>query len=505
MAGAGVSRSSATGADLLVGIDIGTTNLKLLAVTPWGEVRHLVSRPTAVRLPRDGWAEFDLASIWDDIIDGLRELREACGRAVRIVSIAVDSIGESFVGLDADDKMVTPCPTWFDRRTRNARADLGIDVRTWYETTGMADDDIATLHRLHWLFERDPDLRRKVRRWLNVGDAIVWRLSGRAVASPSLAARSGLYDRRTQSWSAPLLESLGLAPDTLPDPVATASVAAGLTSEVAAATGMPKGTPIVHAGHDHPCAGVGCHVIAPGTLLDSTGTAEAVKIVVPGPLSYDETLGGRYDCYPHAVPERFVLSGHLPSAGAFLAWAAGLWSGSSDAKHRCTLADAANSVAGARGVRALPFLEGTGSPFHLRDQAAELLGLRAFHTRSDVLRAAYEGCAAWLALNVDVLTRIVGTSPTTIVAVGGGTRSGLWLAIKAAFLGRQLSLPAVDEAAALGAALVGGMAVGAVPHDLDGVVEPPTPTVAADPDEAAAYDLVAAAYRTLYRGRFGAI
>lgn len=502
---AGVSRSSPVGADLLVGIDVGTTNLKMAAVTPWGQVRHLVSRPTTVRRPRDGWAEFDLAAIWDDIIDGLRELRRACAPAARIVSIAIDSVGESFVGLNADGQAVTPCPTWFDRRTRNAREELGIDIRTWYETTGMADDDIATLHRLHWFLERDPSLKHTVRQWLNVGDAIVWRLSGRAVAAPSLAARSGLYDRHTQSWSAPLLESLGIEPDTLPDPVATASVAAGLSSEVAAATGILQGTPIVHAGHDHPCAGVGCRVISPGSLLDSTGTAEAVKVVVPGPLSFTDTLGGCYDCYPHAVPDRFVLSGHLPSAGAFLAWAAGLWSGQTDAHHWSTLEEATHSVPGARGVRALPFLEGTGSPFHRRDQAAELLGLRAFHSRSDLLRAAYEGCAAWLAHNVDVLTRIVGTSPTTIVAVGGGTRSELWLAIKAAFLGRHLRVPAVEEAAALGAALVGGMAVDAVAYNLDGVVEARTRTVAADSDEAAAYTEVVDDYRTIYGDRFGSV
>ena len=492
-----------------IGIDVGTTNLKLLAATPSGAVLHGVSRPMVVHRPEPGWADFDLEALDDAILNGLTEIVENLPAGASVAAIAVDSIGESFVGVDADGAIITSCPTWFDRRTSNARNDLGIEVDHWYDVTGMADDDIATIHRLHWLMRHGLVDNTRVRTWMNVADYCTYRLSGEAVAAPSLAARSGLFDRTTGGWSSEFVHAVGLHEDQLPRAQPAATIAGGLLPDVARRIGLPCGTPVVNAGHDHPCAGVACKVLDMGSLMDSTGTAEAVKTVVAGPLRYDETLQGRYDCYPHAVPGRFLLSGHLPSAGGFIAWLTRALTGDEAGRERSRsqddlLAEALESLPGARGIRVLPFLEGTGAPYNERAQTAEFVGLRGFHRRADLLRAAYEGCAFWLEVNVATMARIVGGQIDTIIAVGGGARSDLWLQIKAALLQRPITVPQVTEAAALGAAFVGGIAVGAIAN-LEALPTLPSRAISADDDLRAAYAPVAADYRRIHRQRFGAL
>lgn len=497
--------------DVLIGIDIGTTNLKLLATTPSGEVLHVVTRPMVIHRPQPGWADFDLEALAEAVRSGLREVGGALPDGATVAAIAVDSIGESFVGVDADGVAITNCPTWFDRRTRNVRAEWGFDAERWYDVTGMADDDIATIYRVHWMLTHGGIDAARVERWMNVADYCVFLLSGACVAAPSLAARSGFYDRNTRGWSEELVAAVGLDVDSLPTPVEAARVAGGLRADVARGVGLRAGTPVVNAGHDHPCAGVGCRVVEPGSVMDSTGTAEAVKTVVPGPLGYRATLRGRYDCYPHAVPGRFMLSGHLPSAGGFHAWLSRLLHGDV-APGQAAWPDldglldlAVQSPPGANGVQVLPFLEGTGAPYNRREQTAEVLGLRGFHGRGDLVRAAYEGCAFWLDLNVETFSRIVGRRIETIIAVGGGARSELWLEIKSAFLQRPIVVPAVEEAAAFGTALVGGIAVGALGTGVEDLPTVPSRVMAAAPATQAAYASVAASYRHVFEQRFGVI
>ncbi len=491
---------------ILVGIDVGTTNLKVLATTVDGRVVRVVQRAMTIHRPAPGQAEFDLGVVEAGILEGLSEIAAALPAGAEVAAIAVASIGESVVAVDADGVPVSVCPTWFDRRTHNYRPDFGIPMERWYDLTGMVDDDICTAFRIHWLRSHGLVDAARTKLWLCMADYCVYRLTGDARAAPALAARTGMYDRNRGTWAPEVLAALGLDVASLPLPLPTATVAGGLLPDVARRVGLASGTPVVNAGHDHPCAGVGCGLVEPGVVMDSTGTAEAVKTVVRGPLSYHETLQGRYECYPHAVPGRFILSGHLPSAGGFLAWLSKTLHGVDEdgsTPVAAIVAAARQSPPGAGGVRVLPFLEGTGEPYNRRDQAAELLGLRAYHGRADLYRAAFEGCAFWFEVNVSAMSRIANQPIGAITAVGGGARSDLWLEIKSAFVGRPMWVPDVEEAAAFGAALVGGMAVGLVGTAADDLPKLTGRNVVAPAALRAAYEPVAAEYRALYEQRFG--
>lgn len=457
--------TSASG-PVLIGVDIGTTNLKVVAIRPDGTTLSVVRRGMRIDHPGPGAAEFDLGRLEVDLIALLGEtvgrLASSDHVSADIAAIGICSIGESFVGLDEAGRRVTPCPTWYDRRTTNLRAEWGLSAHDWFDRTGMVDDDIYTVHRLSHARRTGADWFDRARRWAMVADYATWCLTGSLMSNPSLAARSGLADRRTGAWDAELVRTTGLDPAGLPELCPQGEGRGKLTAAVAALTGLVTGTPVVNAGHDHPCAGFACRMIEPGPVIDSTGTSEALKTVVDRPLGYDEVGGGLYDCYPYVIPGRFILSGHIPASGALLDWLERLLAGPDGGRpaiDRLWLA-AEKAPAGTDGVRVLPYLRGTGAPWNQRGRRAEIIGLGEDASAGTLLRAAVEGLAAWLLLNLDRFAAITGERPDELILAGGGARNAFVDAVKAALVNRPLVMPGVEEAAGMGAALVGGLAVG---------------------------------------------
>ncbi|MDR3376678.1 MAG: FGGY-family carbohydrate kinase [Ancalomicrobiaceae bacterium] len=451
---------------VLIGIDIGTTNLKITAIRPDGEILSVVRRSMRIDHPGPGAAEFDLDRLESDLLDALTETTASL-RAVSIppsavAAIGICSIGESFVGLDAHGRRTTPCPTWFDRRTRNLRPDWSMTARDWFDLTGMVDDDIYTVHRLGHARASAADWFERVDKWAMVADYATYRLSGTLVANPSLAARSGLADRRRCTWDDGLLAAVGLRAANLPDLQPQGDGWGPLDGVVAHTVGLVAGTPVVNAGHDHPCAGLACRLIDPGPVIDSTGTSEALKTVVDRPLSYDDVGQGRYDCYPYVLTGRFILSGHIPASGALFDWLERLLAGPGVGREAIDALwqAAAATPPGAGGVRVMPYLRGTGAPWNQRGRRAEILGLGEETTAGAILRGAVEGLASWLVLNLERFATITGYRPAELILAGGGARNAFVDAVKAAFVNRPLILPAVEEAAGVGAALVAGLSVG---------------------------------------------
>lgn len=453
---------------VLLGIDIGTTNVKAVAMLASGRVVGVARRPMGVLRSGPGLSDFDIDGLDADLPGAVREavsLAEThLGYRPAVAALAVASIGESFVGLDRSGRRVTGCPTWFDRRTRNRRAEWDLEAADWFDITGMVDDDIYTAYRLPFLRDTDPALFERVARWLMVADYVVHRLCGETVSNPSLAARSGLADRATGDWSPRILGHAGIEADRLPTLLPAARRAGTLTRQAADDLGLAAGVPVINAGHDHPCAGLACGLHRPGPIIDSTGTSEAIKTVIDRPLGFAEVGGGQYDCYPHVLPGRFLLSGHIPSSGGLVDWLLNLLSGPEPSPAiAAKLWDmAAASPPGAGGVRLAPFLEGTGAPTNDRGRRAGVAGLGASHGAGDLLRAGLEALAAWTDVNIRLVERYAATKPAEIVLTGGGARNLLANRIKAAMLDRPFVIPEVQEAAGAGAAVVAGIAEGLI-------------------------------------------
>lgn len=465
---------------ILVGIDIGTTNVKAVSVDVGGRVLTVHHRPMVIHRPMPGATEFGLNELSSALIelltDTVAELEAAGQGPSRIAVISVAGVGESYVGLDSDDRPALPCPTWYDRRTAPFRSENGLSAESWFNTTGMVDDDIYTIWRLIWWQRRDPDAFARVLRWFSMPDYALFLLGGVHAAHPGSAARTGMADRHRLDWSDDHLAIAGIARDAMPRLMPQASVAGGLLAEVAASTGLPRDVALVNAGHDHPCAGFGSGMTAPGSFVNSAGTSESLICLLPGPLDYNEVGGGEYDCYPHAAPGHFLLSGHIPSSGAVIDWVAARLNASEDAA-------AAEVPPGARGVRVAPYLQGSGSPWNQRGARMRIAGIEAGTGDGELLRATYEGLSAWLSISVARFVAQTGYDPSEILLTGGGSRHRTYSRIKAAMLDRTLVAADIPEAAGIGAALVGGLAIGLWSTTEDAVLQGATAPRRFEPDQ----------------------
>lgn len=474
---------------MLIGIDVGTTNLKVVAAERTGRILAVARRTMRIDRPLPGAAEFDLDTLDRHLVEALREVREQAGPGT-VEAIGATSIGESFVGLDRDGRRITACPTWFDGRTRNTRERLGLTPAEWFDITGMVDEDIYTVHRIAWLAEHQPELVAQVVHWLSVSDYVVYRLTGRRVASPALAARTGLADRTSGDWSGRILDAAGIARASLPELLPPAALGGRLLPEIAALTGIAAGTPVANSGQDHACGSLACGLAEPGQLLDSTGTAESLRVVVDRPMRAAETMGGRYDCHPYVVPGLYLLTCHIPTSGALVDWLVRLAGGMPlgvdppRAVIDQLFAEAEASSPGANGVMVDPYFEGTGPPLSDSHRRGALQGLRSASTRGDLLRAALEALAGWVAFNTEAFEQMVGRRFPEIVLTGGGARSRLSTGIKAALLDRPFVIPEVEEAGALGAGLVAGIAAGVFADGRDAARLPDVGTVTIQPDTA---------------------
>jgi xylulokinase len=441
----------------LIGLDLGTTNAKALLCNAAGGILHVASRRMPVREMAGGRAEYDPEAVWETALAVVREAVLAAPHPRAIRAIAVTSVGEAGVPCGEDGDPVYPVIAWYDPRSA-AQADALVarmGERTLYEITGLPGLPIHTVHKLAWLRDNEPEAFRRIRRWYFMSDYAVWRLSGAWVTDPSLACRSRMFDIRRRRWSPEILEAAGVPASILPPVQPSGSPAGRIHPDLARDLGVGMDVVATVGGHDHICASLASGVTRPGDILDSVGTAEALLAAVdtPPPSAVTAQAGFAVGC--HVVPNGHYVLGGITMSGGAVEWVSRLTN-----MPLADLIDSASRVPpGSEGLCFLPHLRGSLSAVVDRFSMAAFLGLRDIHGPAHLGRAVLEGLACEAAVHADALEGIAGRAGVLRVT-GGGTRNALWLAIKAAVHNRPLEILATVETAALGAALLGGVAAG---------------------------------------------
>ena len=453
--------------DVLLGLDLGTTNCKVVAVDSQGQIVASASELTPVRQsPGLDITEYDAEMLWSVSARLVRQVIDKLAPEQKVAGMAVASMGESGVLVDKAGSPLTSIPTWYDHRTqpwtgwwreRMTEAEI-------YDITGLPLDFLYSVNKILWLRENAPQAFSRAHTYLCVADWITYCLTGQFTTSYSMASRTMLFDIHRQDWSETILSLSGLAADFMP-PAFASGTRAGVVNELAEqATGLRAGTPVFIGGHDHICAALAAGAIEPGIVLDSAGTVEALMVTLETPVSGEFMAASGLCCGCHTVKDRYYLLGGLMGGGV-LAWVSRLMAGddSPDAINRL-MQEAASSPPGANGVRFLPYLDGSGPPDRDPTAWGAWLGLSLKHKRSDTIRAAVEGVSFGIRYLLEIAKTWTNTSVGELRCVGGGTRNAFWQQIKADVLGLSIDTPFVTDVTAQGAALLA--AVGAqVFHD----------------------------------------
>lgn len=450
--------------DILLGLDLGTTNCKALALDTHGQLIASATAPTPVH-PRSGSQsspEYEAMALWSLSAHLIRQVMDQLGSEQRVAGLAVTSMGEAGVLLDAAGQPLFPILTWHDRRTlpwkewwraRLTQAEI-------YEISGLPLDHIYSVNKILWQREDDPPVFAQAQTWLSLADWITFCLTGERTTSFSQASRTMLFDVKARAWSKELLGLANLDPNLMPPALPSGQIVGQVTSRAALASGLPEGTPIVTGGHDHICAALAAGVIGPGPVLDSAGTAEAILFPLDAPILTETAADAGLCCGCHTVSDRYYLVGGVMS-GAVTGWLGRLLGGDASIDTLVRLMDEAMSAPlMSNGVWFLPYLDGSGPPDRDPEAWGAWLGLRLKHSRADLMRAAMEGLAFALRYLLEGLQRVSASPATELRAVGGGSRNPWWQNLKADVLGLPVEVPTVTDVTAQGAALLAGIGVG---------------------------------------------
>lgn len=413
----------------LVGLDIGTSGVKALALSPDGEVVGRAEEAYPLSVPRPGWAEQDPE---DWVLAAERALRRLGAEAEHV---GLSGQMHGLVALDAEQRVLRPAILWNDQRTGAECAEIErlIGLERLIQLTGNRALPGFTAPKLLWLRRHEPEVYERIVHVLLPKDFVRLRLFGRLATDAADASGTLLFDVAGRRWSEEVLAALEIPSHWLP-PVGESTEVAGAGDQAAGAIG------------------VGVH--EPGLSSVVLGTSGVVFAPLDG---YRPDPEGRAHVFCHAVPGSWHAMGVMLSAAGSLGWFRRICV--DDAPPGRVDAEAAEWEPGAEGVTFLPYLAGERTPHADPHARGAFVGLSLRHDRGALVRAVMEGVAYGLRDCLEVV-RELGCEVAAGRVSGGGARSELWLRIVASVLGLPLQRTVVEEGAAYGAALLGGVAGG---------------------------------------------
>jgi xylulokinase len=425
----------------LVGLDVGTTGVKALAISPDGAVIGKAEEEYPLSTPHPGWSEQDPEDWWRASERALAALgvRDAAG-------IGLSGQMHGLVLLDARGRILRPAILWNDQRTgpECEEIEARIGRSRLIDSTGNRALTGFTAPKLLWVANHEPEIYDRIARVLLPKDYVRLRLTGEHAIDVADASGTLLFDVARRTWSDAVLDALDVPREWLPRVLESPEVS-GATAD---------GVPVAGGAGDQAAGAVGVGVDRPGPVSVALGTSGVVFAALP---AYAADPDARVHSFCHAVPAAWHAMGVMLSAAGSLRWFRDAVAPGEPYERLTTEAEA--WPAGAEGLLFLPYLAGERTPHADPDARGAFTGLSLRHDRGALARAVLEGVAYALRDSLELLAAL-GVRPETGRVSGGGARSDLWLRIVASVLGIPLERTAVEEGAAYGAALLGGVAAG---------------------------------------------
>ena len=463
--------------DCYIGIDLGTSGVKVIAADRGGAVIASESVGFDFDRPAPGWTETPPARWWDATVNATRRLMKGIGgHTVRSVGLSGQMHGSVFLGSDALGRAggsaidaLRPALMWNDQRTEPQRAAIEEKLggrRACVVASGCPALCGLTAPKILWLRENEPDVWSRVAGVCLPKDFIALALTGVFATDVGEGSGTMLFDNAARDWNGRTLETLGIDRGLLPRAHESGTIIGEITAWASSETGLPEGVPLAIGSGDNQAAAIGAGVVTPGEALAVLGTSGVVLAssethepdlpgggLPPGRLNQFCDAAGR-----DGRPGKWMLSGCMLSAAGSLEWARGVLA--PGAEFDTLVAEAAEIPPGSDGLVFLPYLTGERCPFPDPDARGGWIGLTRSHTRGHMVRAVLEGVAFGLAQILDIVRDVAGP-PERVRVTGGGAKSALWKQILADAFAAPVVPLRVDEGSALGAAAMGAHGVGA--------------------------------------------
>ena len=491
-----------------LGIDIGTSGTKTIAIDETGAILATAAREYPCEHPKPGWSEQDPDLWWRASAETVRQVLGSGKFAVGdVVGVGLSGQMHGSVFLDERGEVVRPALLWNDQRTGKQAAEIE-------ERAGGREGLVRlvanraltgfTAPKILWLREHEPAHFDRVKQVLLPKDYIRYKLSGTYATEVSDAAGTLLLDVANRRWSRELLGLLDLDPALLPECFESFEVSSTVSQLGSDATGLPVGTKIVGGGGDQPAGAVGNGIVRPGVVSATMGTSGVVFAHTPE-SGFDPL--GRLQRGCHAIPNAWCAMGVvLAAAGSYQ------WFRNKLGQQQIELAqakgvdpyvllndEAAQAEPGSEGLFFLPYLTGERAPYYDSDARGAWVGLSVRHGRPELIRSILEGATYAMRDSLELI-REMGVQIEQIRLSGGGARSPLWRQIQADIYGHDVHTVNAHEGPGFGVALlamVGAGVFSSVPEACDNTIRLADQT-AVRPEVRSFHDRGYAIYRKLY-------
>ena len=475
-----------------IGVDLGTSAVKLLLMEESGKIEKIVSREYPLYFPHPGWSEQNPEDWMKEAMEGIKELTSEIDRS-QVAGIGCGGQMHGLVTLDAEDHVIRPAILWNDGRT---------GAETEYLNTVIGKDKLSqytaniafagfTAPKILWMKKNEPENFAKVKKIMLPKDYLAYCMTGSFCTDLSDASGMLLLDVKNRCWSKEMLEICGITEEQLPKLYESWQVVGTLKPEIASELGLSADVKFVAGAGDNAAAAVGTGTVGDGQCNISLGTSGTVFISSKD-FGVDEN--NALHSFDHA-DGRYHLMGCMLSAASCNKW----WS--EEILHTKDFAKEQEGIVklGENQVFFLPYLMGERSPHNNPDARAVIFGMSMDTTREEMTQAVLEGVAFGLRDSLEV-ARSLGIKIERTKICGGGAKSPLWKKIIANVMNLKVDVPAVEEGPSMGGAMLAAVGCGAYP-DVETIAEKfvhVVETVEPDPELVAKYEERYQKFKKLY-------
>ena len=465
-----------------IGVDLGTSAVKLLLMNDKGAIEKIVSREYPLYFPRPGWSQQNPEDWWNGTVEGIRELISGIdGNLVAGISFGGQMHG--LVILDEADQVIRPAILWNDGRTA-AQTDY-LNQVVGKETLARNTANIAfagfTAPKLLWVREQEPENFARIAKIMLPKDYLAYRMTGVFCTDYSDASGMLLLDVKKRCWSEEMLKTCGVRKEQMPRLYESYEKVGTLKSEVAGLLGLSCDCLVAAGAGDNAAAAVGTGTVGEGKCNLSLGTSGTIFISSD---NFRMDSHNALHAFAHADGHYHLMGCMLSAASCNKWWMEEIIQTEDYAKEQEKI-----GTLGENHVYFLPYLMGERSPHNDPNARGTFIGITMDTTRAQMTQAVLEGVAFAIRDSFEV-ARSLGISIDRTMICGGGAKSPLWKKIMANVLNIQVDVPQIEEGPAMGAAMLAAVADGtfaSVKEAADCVVRVKE-TISPDPALAAAYD-----------------
>lgn len=437
---------------LYIGVDLGTSAVKLLLMAADGKIENIVSKEYPLFFPHPGWSQQNPEDWWKAVVEGLKELTADCEKE-QIAGISFGGQMHGLVILDENDQVIRPAILWNDGRTTKETDYLnqviGKDKLSEY-TANIAFAGF-TAPKILWVKENEPENFARIKKIMLPKDYIAYMLSGTFCTDVSDASGMLLFDVEHKCWSKEMMEICGVCEEQLAGIYESADVVGTLKPEVAKELGLPESVKVIAGAGDNAAAAVGTGTVGDGMCNISLGTSGTIFISSD---KFGVDKNNALHAFAHA-DGHFHLMGCMLSAASCNKW----WMDDIIGTEEYGKEQAAIQKLGENNVYFLPYLMGERSPLNDPLARGTFIGLTMDTTRADMTQAVLEGVAFAIRDSFEV-AKSLGIKIERSKICGGGAKSPLWKKIIANVLNIKIDSIESEEGPGYGGAMLAAVGCG---------------------------------------------